>query len=539
MTDIEPRSSDDHRSNNFDFLRLLAAVLVLFSHCFPIAGIPGLRDPLARVTIDDEMSFGKLGVSIFFLISGYLITQSYERSRGVVRYCKARFLRIFPGLFILLVLCAYVMGPLITTLSRGEYFRDPSVHAYVRTVFLFPVYWELPGIFVHNHYKGIVNGSLWSIPYEFLCYILVAVLGLFRLHGSRVIAVGLVVFGFLIDLHFKKIFGADDPAIGQITLFNAGHACYPFLCGMLFYSFRADIVYRPIYACIAILVLYFCSFFGGMYFACCLAGGYLLFYYSFHGPSSTHNVARYGDFSYGVYLYSFPLQQLVVSFNGGVMGAISQFFVTLPLVFGFAFASWHIVEKRALALKNVPLLPRLRFFESLGLFADRLSHKLEDIYTRLSTWVLWASLVVGLVGICTYSVFTFPPSRVEFPFEGGGMNLTGGWLPQLPGEKYRWINKSAHVRLYAENTIFKLIIRGYIPENFKTVNTMKILINGNEVAHCDVRNRGAIEISLPLDLGVSNHVFTTSIVFDDGFQYGPDSPEKRTMSALITRVSVN
>ena len=160
------------RQNNFNALRLIAAVMVLVSHCFALTNRP---EPLA--TISHE-SFGELGVSIFFAISGFLIARSWSGDPAIPRFAAKRGLRLMPGLIVAVLLTALVLGPAVTTLSPSRYFGDIGVYRYIaKNSVLDTVNGRLPGVFVHNVYPDAVNGSLWTLPVEALAYVAAAVIG--------------------------------------------------------------------------------------------------------------------------------------------------------------------------------------------------------------------------------------------------------------------------------------------------------------------------------------------------------------------------
>lgn len=538
MNSVLNGTRSEHRSNNFDFLRLLAAVSVLFSHCFPLAGIKGLKDPLEIVT-EGQLDFGALGVMMFFLISGYLITQSFDCSTSVLRFMKARCLRVFPGLLVVLSLSVFILGPSITALPVREYFRDPSTLLYLRSLFLYNISWTLPGVFEHNSYKGVVNGSLWSIPFEFLYYLLVASLGLLRLHASRFVTLFLVIFAILVEIHFKKFFSDENARVLQMTCSLLIHSGIPFFCGMLFYAFREAIVYKPHYAGLAVLIIFYTVVFGALYFACCLAGCYLLFYFAFHGLRSTRDIARHGDLSYGIYLYAFPLQQVVIHLSGGVLSPYVQFMVSLPLALAFAWASWHCVEKRALRLKNVRFLPCFSFPR----FGVRFSALVTSGLVRSQrVTARYSIILVTLLGLCAsicYGLYVHPPSKISFPHEGNQKFLQGGWLPQLAGEKYRWLNGSAEVRLSTQQPAFKLKITGYVPPSFKQVKGLRVEIDGTPIASYSFEAGTPLNIEVPCDVGPFIHEFTVRLVFDGAYKPEPGDADQRVMSALISGISVD
>lgn len=165
------------RINNFDVLRYFAAVLVIYSHSYPLTGKS--IEPLALLS-KGQWTFGGVAVAIFFVISGFLVSNSFERST-VLQYTVNRFLRIFPGLFMAVLLSVFVLGPLFTSLEISEYFSNNLTYSYLNNSLLLSVQYVLPGMFETNLYPNAVNGSIWTIPYEILGYILVAIIGYYGL----------------------------------------------------------------------------------------------------------------------------------------------------------------------------------------------------------------------------------------------------------------------------------------------------------------------------------------------------------------------
>ena len=164
----------DARKNNLDIIRFLAATLVVFSHAYPLTTGNNATEPFA-VCSNGQMTFGELAVSIFFIISGFLITQSYDRSKNPIYYFKARVLRIFPGLIFCVLLTVFFLGPIFTELNVKDYFKDPKTYDYLKTITLYWIQYDLPGVFQTNVWPGAVNGSLWTLWYEFFFYIVVAI----------------------------------------------------------------------------------------------------------------------------------------------------------------------------------------------------------------------------------------------------------------------------------------------------------------------------------------------------------------------------
>ena len=182
------------RQNNFDALRLAAAISVIFSHSFLIAEGTQNNEWLIRLT-GNQSILGLPGVFVFFAISGFLVTQSFEQTPDPWRFLAKRSLRIFPGLFVATLLSAFVLGPLVTTLPLGAYLNRPEPYDYVfGNTLLNQTVHELPGVsFVANPVGLEVNGSLCTLRLEFVMYLMVLALGMLRLLRVRV-AVLLLIF---------------------------------------------------------------------------------------------------------------------------------------------------------------------------------------------------------------------------------------------------------------------------------------------------------------------------------------------------------
>jgi peptidoglycan/LPS O-acetylase OafA/YrhL len=147
----------------FDLVRLFGAILVIFGHSYPLTGVagPGLA----------ANGVATIGVKIFFVVSGYLIAQSWLRDPNLPRFLIRRCLRIFPALIVLIFVTTFIVGPLLSRLPASEYFTHPETYNYLQNILLYINYF-LPGVFEKNIYPNAVNGSLWSLPAEFSMYIL-------------------------------------------------------------------------------------------------------------------------------------------------------------------------------------------------------------------------------------------------------------------------------------------------------------------------------------------------------------------------------
>ncbi len=201
------------RANNFDALRAIAALMVFVSGTI-------LTEPISRIS-RQQTDAGSIAVSIFFIISGYLITMSFTRSRSILSFVMNRALRILPAHAVVLLVLTFVAGPLLSVEPMSIYFRSPETYGFFLVNLSLYDYWGyLPGVFPHTPVPGAVNGSLWTLNHEVACYALILVLGSVGLLNKYVTA-ALYLAGLVA---LKKWFGGDRVELG--TFFLAGAMLY-------------------------------------------------------------------------------------------------------------------------------------------------------------------------------------------------------------------------------------------------------------------------------------------------------------------------
>src|SRR3989338_1002603 len=196
---------DHGRENNYHLIRLIAASLVIVAHSYYLS-TSGESEPL-RALIGYK-HFGEVGVQIFFVISGFLVTKSFlsRRDTDLVGYLEARVLRIFPALVVAVTFTVFVMGALATTVPLNDYFTHERTFSYLfNNATLYREVHDLPGVFAANPYPNAVNGSLWSLFTEIRLYLLVAVLGVFGLLAQRVFNNALILC-LLLYIYFPGLF---------------------------------------------------------------------------------------------------------------------------------------------------------------------------------------------------------------------------------------------------------------------------------------------------------------------------------------------
>jgi len=172
---------------------VIAATSVLVSHAYPITQGPSAVEPLKNWI---GISLGYVAVDVFFVVSGLLVAQSWERSGGVVKYTTARTLRIFPALVVMLLLTVTVLGPAVTVLPIWIYVSAPKTWSYLpHNLSLLKMQYSLPGVFFDQPFGPSVNGALWTLFHEVGCYVVLAGLGCIgAFRRPRTFAVGAAVW---------------------------------------------------------------------------------------------------------------------------------------------------------------------------------------------------------------------------------------------------------------------------------------------------------------------------------------------------------
>jgi peptidoglycan/LPS O-acetylase OafA/YrhL len=338
---------DHGRDNNYQLIRLIAASLVVLAHSYFLS-TAGDREPLRMLT--GYKHFGELGVQVFFVISGYLVTKSFVSRAGLPTFLAARALRIFPALIVAVVFTVFVIGAIATTLPLKSYLvHDTTLYYLFGNVTLLREAYELPGVFADNPLPNAVNGSLWTLFTEVRLYLLVGFAGAVGFLAGRSRFNIVLMFTVLLGLYFPELFQFlrhllnlifIDPRLPLYFLFGA--VCF----------FNRDVI--PVHwAVIVVLALIALVLHGTSLFpyafdvaACygvlfCAYAPYALWLRKFNSA---------GDYSYGLFIYAFPVQQWVVTHWRDielVPMIAASFAATLPL----AIASWHWIEKPALAFK--------------------------------------------------------------------------------------------------------------------------------------------------------------------------------------------
>ncbi|MBW4023797.1 MAG: acyltransferase [Proteobacteria bacterium] len=335
------------RPSGFDYLRIILAASVIFFHSFDLTrgrnvafyDLHGLFRPIDALI-----------VPMFFSLSGFLIAGSLERSRTLISFLGLRAIRLVPALLVETVLSAVVIGLLFSNLSLRQYFSDASFRAYFLNI-LGDIHYNLPGVFEHNAFPRLVNGQLWTIPFELKCYMAISVIAIVGLVRKKYAFLALVVLlNAAIFVHHS--FLAPQPAGHTV---EASHVrgvvlVADFLFGIALYLFRTRVIWSKWLFLPSVLGIFLMSSlpfaFWGDYLVPPLVA-YATVYIGLLEPKRL-NIVSSGDYSYGLYLYGFPVQQAMIATVGP---AARHWYINFPASIAIsaviAVGSWHLVEKHA------------------------------------------------------------------------------------------------------------------------------------------------------------------------------------------------
>jgi peptidoglycan/LPS O-acetylase OafA/YrhL len=338
-------------NNNFDFLRLIAALLVFFGHSVLIT-------QTGILTLTQGLAIGAFGVNIFFIISGFLITKSWIDSNSGIIFLKKRILRIYPALIFAILFVIFIIGPFTTFFTFNTYFHTAATFEYLNNIFLIKLINlstnTLPGVFVLNKFPLVVNASLWTIPIEMGCYFLVILFGLIKIFKKRIFF--LLAFALLLlystALTLNKDFQSYFQTYFQFPYLDIIRLITYFFSGIVLYLYKEYLSIPKNYFYLLLSLLVVSVGFGYFELLSYFLLPILVIFITFLKIDFPKKITQYGDFSYGFYLFAFPIQQTVAYlFNGNASFLQQIVFSFFPTLF-LAIFSWYVIEKPFLSLKN-------------------------------------------------------------------------------------------------------------------------------------------------------------------------------------------
>jgi peptidoglycan/LPS O-acetylase OafA/YrhL len=298
------------------------------------------------------LSLGAVGVWIFFILSGYLISKSWDQYPRFNVFFAKRMLRIFPGLIVAILLTIIVVGLFFTSLPFFGYLVHQGTLSYLNNIFLFnPVFFLPGGVFATNAYPNAVNGSIWTLAYEFTMYLAVALIGVSKLY-KKISPLGL--WGLLfISVLLMAIFGRQYLSVMVFYLDISQFLIFAlmFFSGVIMHKEEKRIKLDTKLGALSLVAFIGLSFMlpNLLPLGASVLLAYAIFALGKNGLMSW--IGKYGDLSYGIYIYSFPIQQVIAAVTH-TQSAFKMFIASGIASAVIAFLSWHLIESRALKLKT-------------------------------------------------------------------------------------------------------------------------------------------------------------------------------------------
>ena len=332
--------------NNYDFLRLFAAVSITYAHSFNHT--PGYIEPLASL-VNNKINVADIGLAIFFSISGYLIAKSALSSASLKNYFWKRLLRIQPLLIVVCFLSVIFIGLFFTSLSFKEYIFNSHTWTYFRNIFpATGIQFNLPGVFGNYAGENGINGSLWTLVVEERLYLLLGVVLFLPKYNKVILCLVTAVLNccYLVDIIFHQ---------NVIPFINtaAGFYALLFLNASVLFLLNINLARQPIKYLLAGVLFFLLSITIQPLFFLQLYALPVLILSAARVKCFTNNAGKYGDFTYGIYLFSFPVQQMLNAVESIRGNPYKIFFTTMLLVVPFSILCWNLVEKRMLKLKHM------------------------------------------------------------------------------------------------------------------------------------------------------------------------------------------
>lgn len=339
-----------NKDNNFNLIRFVAATLVLVTHSYALASgnvhLEPLRDWLG-------VTWGSIAVDIFFVTSGFLIAYSFFNKKSLVLFVWARFLRIYPGLFVAITFCVFIVGLFFTTEPILQYLTDTKTITYFvkNTILILGVEHQLPSVFHDTPHRYLVNASLWTLPYELTMYVILAAIGTTLAFINKAFKIKIKVFVFIAI----SVMGCSLTIINHFYNFapqNIIRLFSLFFTGSTYYLLRDKIFLSHKIAILSVLLIAISLLNANVFFiALIFTIPYLVFYLAYIPNGKIRIFNKFGDYSYGIYIYAFPIQQSIAMLIPGI-SIIEMIWVSFIITFIFAFFSWHLVERKSLKLKK-------------------------------------------------------------------------------------------------------------------------------------------------------------------------------------------
>ncbi len=341
------------RNNNFNLLRMIGALLIMFAHAMFIT----IGDDINFDTYPVKYTLGITTLNLFFVLSGFLVTASWLKHHSVIIYATSRAMRILPGLTVVAFFTAFVIGPLMTNHTTEGYFAHAQSWLYWPVTSMLYPDMKLPGVFEGLPNDGEINAPLWTLRYEALFYSGVVVAGLLGLFQKRLF--GIMMVGSLF-IYFVTTFLTELRGIAFVDHFM--HFGYAFLIGAAVQIYRSVVpvsLALPLAGLVTSIALIYTFGYASGEWLLIPSAAMLGLWIAFVPGGVVRYYNAVGDYSYGIYIWHYPIEQIMRTKLGDV-SALELYLFSLPVVISIAALSWHFVERPSLlSIKHIT--PRLRF----------------------------------------------------------------------------------------------------------------------------------------------------------------------------------
>lgn len=348
MTIEERLIATGGRPSGFDYLRLGLALLVVVTHSIATSYGEAVTFQVWATPLGPIF---RCILPLFFALSGFLVAGSLERCKTVGGFLGLRIIRIYPALVVEVILSAFILGPIMTTLALGDYFTHPLFLSYLWNI-IGHVHFYLPSVFEGNPYPPLVNAQLWTVPYELACYVAIAALAILGRKRLKLVVllgtIALIALGLAVQIYKH---GLDLPEYR--ATFPGVFLVFSFLAGINIYLYRDAIPFTKTAFALALAAMLLCAWRTDVgAFVIALPAAYVAAYVGLTNAPRI-GLLKGADYSYGIFLYHFAIQQTLVALIPLAHEWYWNLALTLPVTAAFAALSWHAVEKPALGLRKL------------------------------------------------------------------------------------------------------------------------------------------------------------------------------------------
>lgn len=327
------------KENNFDLARLFLSTVVLFQHFSLLTAIPSFK-------FFQTFTWILQPVESFFVISGFLISLSYTRSQSLASYFSKRIRRILPA-YITVVILSSIAGLFLTTKGYFSYFSlDFFKYLFSNLTFLNFIQPSLPGVFSQNPIPGPVNGSLWTIKLEVMFYLVLPFLFYLLNRFSLLVLPAIYSLSVLYFYSLQNLaITLNKPFLQEVSRQLPGYLSY-FVCGItIFLMYKKFKEYKYILLAIAITFYALSKIYVNIFFFFNPIALSIVIIYLCNEFIYLGNWGKYGDFSYGIYIWHFPVIQTLIQLKFNNLNSLLFLSIVISISTILSVISWHCIEK--------------------------------------------------------------------------------------------------------------------------------------------------------------------------------------------------